>query len=248
MNQRNIFPVKLSWCLLRDFWSGLLDLVYPPKCLICDEMQPNYLCTDCLKQIQFIEGRICRSCGAPLQEEKWCTECDGVEYCFDSARSVGVYDGVLKEAIHQFKYSGHRVLAPVLGELLVNHLRKDTACLRRVNCIVPVPIHSSRLRQRGFNQSELLAEELSREFALPLVRKALVRARATRPQVNLPTDKRHDNVQNAFRVARTDAIEGRNILLIDDVFTTGSTVDSAARSLREAGAREVHILTLARSL
>lgn len=234
--------------LINDFWEGLLDLVYPPKCLVCDEMQPDYLCADCIKQITLIEGRVCKDCGALLEDDKWCTECQSIDFAFKSARSVGVYDGVLKDAIHQFKYSGHRVLAPVFGTLMVGYLHKHTDCLQNVDCIIPVPIHRSRLRQRGFNQSELLAEVISREFALPLVRGALVRTHATHPQVNLPNDKRHENMQNAFQAVQADAIKSRSILLIDDVFTTGSTVDSAARSLRNAGAGEIHVLTLARSL
>lgn len=234
--------------IIRNIWDGILDLLYPPKCLVCGDMQPKYLCSDCLSQITFINPPVCRRCGAPVQENEPCHGCSQVELGFDSARSVGAYDGVLKEAIHQLKYSGHRVMAPILGGLIVDYLREQNAWLRRTSCIVPIPIHSSRLRSRGFNQSELLAVEISRVFALPMVGASLVRWRSNQPQVDLPLDKRHENVQGIFRVIRADSIAGRSVLLIDDVYTTGSTVDSAARVLREAGAREVHVLTLARSL
>ena len=233
--------------LLRDLWTGLLDLAYPPKCLVCGEMQPKFLCDACLAEVVLIEPPVCSQCGAPLQEGR-CPECrHEVEFAFNSARAVGQYDGVLKEAIHQLKYSGHRVLGPVLGALIVEHLRRS-ALVPRVACIVPMPIHPSRVRQRGFNQSELLAAEVSRAFGLPLLPRALVRTRPTRPQVDLPIEKRRENVEGAFKVVREDAVAGRSILLVDDVLTTGSTADSAARALRDAGAREIHVLTLARSL
>lgn len=242
---RTPIPSASRW--FRDFWTGLLDLVYPPKCLVCGEIQRKYLCEQCLEQIVFIEPPVCGRCGAPTPEGR-CAECAGIEFSFDSARAVGVYDGVLKEAIHALKYSGHRVLAPVLGALLVEHLRSRGGFVSRIGPVVPVPIHPSRVRQRGFNQSELLAAEIGRAFGLPVASDALERTRRTRPQVDLPIDQRSENVRGAFRAARQDVISGRSLLLIDDVFTTGSTVNSAAQALRDAGAREVHILTLARSV
>jgi ComF family protein len=233
--------------LVRDLWSGLLDLVYPPKCLVCGDMQPEYFCEACRAEIVFIQPPVCSRCGAPIQDGP-CAECFGIEYAFDAARAVGVYDGPLREAIHQLKYSGHRVLAPVLGGLLVDHLRGRSGFIQRIGCIVPMPIHTSRRRQRGFNQSALLAEPVGRAFALPVVERALIRTHATRPQVDLPIEMRRENVEGAFQVAGADAVAGRSVLLIDDVFTTGSTADSAARALRDAGAREIHVLTLARSV
>lgn len=234
---------------LNDLWSGLLDLVYPPKCLVCGDMQSKYLCAECLSEIVFINPPppICSRCGAPNQENG-CGECRGVEFAFDSARGVGIYDGALKEAIHQLKYSGHEVIAPVLGMLIVDHLKSRSIFISQIDCIVPMPIHASRLRQRGFNQSELLAREIGRAFELPILPRTLIRGRATRPQVELSVEERLPNVDGAFEVVRSDAVSGRRVLLVDDVFTTGSTSDSASRALRDAGAGEVHVLTLARSV
>jgi ComF family protein len=170
-----------------------------------------------------------------------------VEFAFDSARAIGEYEGVLKEAIHQLKYSGHRVLGPVLSALLLERIRLGDYAMQ-VDCIIPIPVHSSRLRQRGFNQSELLAQGISCAFDLPLLRGVLLRTIATKQQIGLLIEKRRENVEGAFKVARNDAVEGRRILLLDDVLTTGSTADSAARALRDAGAKAIHVLTLARSL
>lgn len=238
---------KIVSALVGDIWAGLLDLVYPPKCVVCGEMQSKYMCPECQDAIVFIKPPTCSHCGAPKPEPQ-CAECHGVVFAFDSAQSVGIYDGVLKEAIHQFKYAGHTVMASVLGALLVQHINSRADFLAKIGCIVPMPIHPSRARFRGFNQSELLASEIGRALDLPVLPAALIRTRPTRPQVDLPVDKRHENVDDAFSVTREDVVSGRIVLLIDDVFTTGSTCDSASRALREAGAREVHVLTVARSV
>ncbi|MEN6520182.1 MAG: ComF family protein [Armatimonadota bacterium] len=233
---------------LRDIWDGALDLIYPPKCLVCGEMQQKYFCDECLAGIAWIEPPVCSFCGKPI-DEKPCLECNEMDFAFDSARSVAAYDGTLKEAIHKFKYSGQRVLGPVLAALVVDHLRRRDQ-IRRVGCIIPVPIHPTRLRYRGFNQSEILAEEIGRAFGLPVLVQVLNRTRPTRPQVNLRIDERHGNVEGAFEVGPGSArrISGMKVLLVDDVYTTGSTSDAAARALKDAGAAEVHVLTLARSL
>lgn len=233
---------------VKGIFAGLLDLVYPPKCLVCDDMQAKYLCDTCILEINNLEPPVCHRCGIPMSENR-CTECADVNFAFDSARAVGEYDGVLKEAIHKLKYSGHRVMAPALGALLVELLHsKHAGYLRQCECIVPIPIHPSRLKMRGFNQSELLAMEVAHSFGIPMVTNAVVRYRPTNPQVNLPLDERHENVRNAFEVVRKEDIAGKRVLLVDDVFTTGSTLDAAAQVIRDAGAKEVHVLTVAHSL
>jgi len=232
---------------LQDIWEGALDLVYPPKCLVCGDMQPKYFCDECLADIVWINPPVCSYCGMPVDARN-CLECAEVDFSFDSARSAAVYDGALKDAIHQFKYSGHKVLGPILAELVVRYLRGKPERLRLVDCVIPVPIHPSRLRQRGFNQSEILADEIGRAFSLPVLKGNLTRIRPTRPQIDLPRDKRRENVADAFYVETKNGVAGRNILLVDDVFTTGCTSDAAARTLKDAGAKAVHVLTLARSV
>lgn len=232
---------------LSDLVSGLLDLVYPPKCLVCDSMQPDYLCTECISQIQLIHPPICFLCGYPIPDGS-CAECRRTEFTFDSAVSVAVYEGTLKDAIHKLKYSGHKVLGPYLGHLLVDYLHSRRKFISNIDCIVPLPIHSSRLAQRGFNQADLLAREVGQAFSLPVLMRAIERTTPTHPQVDLSIEDRRTNVVDAFSPVRGGDVDGRVVLLIDDVFTTGSTVDSAARALRKANAREVHVLTLARSL
>jgi ComF family protein len=156
----------------------------------------------------------------------------------DRARAVGAYDGVLREIIHALKYDGRRSVAAPLGRLMAS---QASDLLAGADLAVPVPLHRARQRQRGFNQ----ADDLARGLGLP-VRLALERRRATRPQVELPAARRHGNVREAFAPARRAALAGRVVVLVDDVATTGATLDACARVLKQVGAREVRAVTAAR--
>jgi len=230
---------------LESFYRGLLDIVYPPKCLVCGRMQPYPLCGRCAEKIEVIGPSACPRCGFGMDSEV-CWECHDKRFYFDSAHCYGYYTGALREAIHQFKYAAHRELAPVLAEFLLSMWKGDSR-IPYVDCVVPIPIHKKREQERGFNQSRLLAENVAQRFALALAPWAIVRIRPTRPQVELDLHERAANVKGVFDAGR-ESVEGRHVLLIDDVFTTGSTLDDAARALKAAGALRVHALALARSV
>ncbi len=234
--------------LIRDTWVGLLDLVYPPKCLVCGDIQSEYFCEKCRAEIVPITPPICFVCGASLVEG-YCRDChSGTEFAFDAARAVASYEGTIKEAIHQLKYSGHRIIAPALGAMLVEFLQTKSDIVHRADCVIPMPVHPSKERQRGFNQAELIAREVADAFALPLLTNALIRSKPTRPQVDLSLEARKTNTLGAFEVVRVDGVTNRCVLLIDDVLTTGGTAHAAAWSLKEVGAREVLVATVARAI
>ncbi len=178
---------------------------------------------------------------APLDEEGRCALCRRGLRGFDAAYAYGAYEDRLRELIHLFKYGRIRPLGRRLGEWLAGAAPLDQA----FDIVVPVPLHWRRRWQRGFNQSELLASAVARRFAAPLVR-ALRRRRATLVQAGLSNAGRRENVAGAFSVKRREAVEGRRILLIDDVMTTGATAAACAFALKRAGARYVALLTLAR--
>jgi ComF family protein len=231
-----------------DFCNGVLDLVYPPFCLVCKEPGDLYLCEDCRQEIVLIEPPYCRTCGAPCGPDEYlCADCREREYEFECARSAGIYDGALRQAIHALKYDFHAVMADPLAELMVRAF-PNTYLARRVDVAVPIPIHHSRLLDRGFNQSEELARRFCKGVRLRLEPNALVKRRKTRHQVDLPQDERATNLEGAFAVAAPERIAGRRVLVIDDVFTTGATLNEAARVLRAAGAASVCAYTLARSI
>jgi len=230
----------------RSLVSGALDLVYPPACVVCRGIQPRYFCDACRDKITFLEPPVCNRCGLPLDEDR-CPECSRARFAFSQARAVGIYGGTLREAIHQLKYDGRAPVAEELGALLVSFLDGHPSFAPNADCVAPVPIHRKRMRERGFNQSELIARPVARFLGVPLLTNLLLRSRASRPQVELAFEERVENVRGVFAVEPPQAFVGRTVLLVDDVLTTGSTASEAARTLRGAGAEAVYVLTLARS-
>lgn len=234
--------------LLRDLWSGLLDLVYPPFCLVCKTPGSDYLCATCLEKIDIIEPPCCHKCGTPCDPAIYiCAECREREFHFEFACSVGTYDGTLREAIHALKFACQELMARPLGELMAR-CYTTSGLPGKVDVAVPIPIHRSRLVDRGFNQSAEIARVFCKRVSLPMETNALVKTKKTRDQVDLPENERFANVEGAFAVSDPDPIQGKRVLIIDDVFTTGATVNEAAKTLRSAGASAVYAYTLARRL
>jgi ComF family protein len=173
-----------------------------------------------------------------------CSNCRAVKATFDAGHSAYLYADALRELIHLFKYGKRRYLGSFLGGLLADSLRSKAAELS-FDAIVPVPLHWWRYCSRGFNQATDLARPLSRQLHVPILKKNLRRIRHTPPQVSLSPKERKSNIRNAFKVSRPAKVRGKRLLLIDDIITTGSTLNECARVLKAAGAAGVTILTLA---
>ncbi len=229
---------------LLDLWHGLLDLVFPPRCVGCGRAGV-WFCPDCLAGVQPIPPPICRICGDRVFGADLCALCRQAPPAVDGIRSVSLHQGPVRKAILGFKYRRQRDLAPILasllaGYLILNPLPGDLA--------VPVPLHPGRQRQRGYNQSILLARALAAALpgsGLTVNETALRRVRATASQTKLDRYQRKQNVAGAF--ACTDgAVNGRRVLLIDDVCTTGATLEACAVACRQAGAESVWALTVTR--
>lgn len=162
--------------------------------------------------------------------------------------SVSVYDGALKEAIHRFKFNGRKRLAEPLGMLMVHYLSSaPTLNLEEIDLIVPVPLHRKRLRERGFNQAEMLANVISRYHGKP-VQNVLERHKNTHAQFDLDREERFTNIIDAFRVKNGEKMLNKRTLLLDDIYTTGATIAECARTLKQAGAKRVEVLTLSRAV
>ena len=232
--------------IVGDVYSGALDLIYPPHCVVCRDARDGYLCPKCAEKITLIKPPVCYKCGKPCEAFN-CDECYQREYAFECARSAGIFEGVLRDAIHAMKYRNYEAVVDPLAEILIRAF-PDTGLARSVHVLVPIPIHYSRLLDRGFNQSEELARKLAARIGLPVESKVLRKSRKTAHQVDLPLDERALNIRGSFSVRRAERIRGKRVLLIDDVFTTGATLDEAARVLLESGASEVRAYALARSL
>jgi ComF family protein len=232
---------------------GALDLLYPPRCEACGELRREPICGDCLAAIERVTPPLCEVCGEPFdplaQAAPRCADCRGRRHSFSLARSAAYYTGPLTEAIKRFKYDCQMVLWRPLGRLMAEALGNGASAVDAdtVDVVCPVPLHPSRLRERGFNQSELLGEVIAGEFGKP-IKLLLERTRPTLPQVGLPAQSRAANVRDAFGPRFQEVIAGQRVLLVDDLFTTGATLAECARVLRRAGAADVRVLTLARPL
>jgi len=238
--------------LLRRF----LDLVLPSSCAYCSSPIEGsavpFFCSTCWSDFSVLPGPFCPSCGVPFESSEalshspthLCRACRQRPPRFDQALSVGYFEGSLREAIHQFKYRPCRALGKPLGAWMCANLRVLTS----TDIIMPVPLHNSRLRHRGFNQALLLAQPLSMANGISLCCDNLWRIRPTRPQVELSGDDRIRNVAGAFALRRPLDVSGLSVLLVDDVFTTGATLNECADVLKNAGAASVTALTLARAL
>jgi ComF family protein len=249
---------------LRVFADAVFTILLAPSCAACGELLEHPtsgpVCASCWQSILPLTPPVCDRCGDPLPTWRAisvplarCPRCRRGTRRVDRARAVGAYDGALRAIVHALKYEGRRSLAQPLAELM---RFRGADMLTGADWAVPVPLHPSRRRERGFNQ----AADLARHVGVP-VRQALRRTRATRMQTGLPAAQRHRNVRGAFELAssgqdRRDRQEGQEgqegrlkgsvVVLIDDVSTTGATLDASAQVLLEAGAREVRALTVAR--
>lgn len=245
--------------------QGLFTVLFPSDCRICGAALQNVsrvpVCDSCLDSMDRLRVTVCDTCGERLEQQelasgqRLCGACRMEEPPFARAIAYGSYSDALRELIQLLKYERVRPAANVLGRMLgeaVLELSEDFGEVAPV--VVPVPLHAAKLRQRGFNQSELIARAALKSFRmrgterLALDPSLLERVRETQSQTGLSAEQRRANVRGAFRVAQPGAVRGRDILLIDDVFTTGTTVRECARVLRRAGASRVLVATVARAL
>ena len=245
--------------VVRNAFDSMVTLLFPSDCRLCGLPLASSshlpVCSECLNSIEPISGGRCLLCGERLFsgiEQALCGECLTERPPFEKASAYGSYDGGLRELIHLLKYEHVRPAATVLGRMLaeaVTDLAPDFD-MDHLPLVVPVPLHATKLRQRGFNQSELITNAMIKQqplgLRLELAPELLVRKRATESQVGYTRQQRLANLRGAFRA--DGAVNGRDILLVDDVFTTGTTVSECTRVLRRGGAERVWVATVARVL
>lgn len=218
-----------------------LDLLFPQWCVGCGR-EGNYICDDCRQSLPLISPPVCPRCGKPQSDGILCPTCDDGHAGIDGIRSPFVFDGVIRRAVHELKYRNLRALAVPMAGLLFDYLRDNPV---PGEILVPVPLHRKRLRERGYNQSALLARELGKLTEMPVVGDCLLRQRHTPPQARTASiGERRQNVVNAFSCVNGKLLEKR-VILIDDVTTSGTTLNACAISLKESGAASVWGLVMA---
>ena len=237
----------------KNFFKNLFKradkLMYPPniKCLCCykdlPQKQEIEICNDCLKKIRFIdESCCCRVCGTYLKQTNICSNCSKNKRNFDIARSVCVYDDIATKLIVNFKFNG----APYMHKTLANMMAEKYLSLKW-NCdeVLFVPLTPKKQKARGFNQTELLAKHFCEKLNIPLLNNVIIKTKDTKQQSNLGFVERQENIKQSFKVINKKEVKGKNILIIDDVFTTGATSGAISHTLKQAGAKKIYVLTFA---
>lgn len=252
--------------LLRKLAESLFSVVFPSSCSICNGEVASVnglgVCRDCWSEVKPWEGICCQRCGLPIISERaadsapiLCGACRAGDRIFDRARTFGIYRGNLRLLILQLKFGRRERLGRRLGTFLENPLGKLRSFTdKETPLVVPVPLFHSRERKRGFNQARLIAEGLARRVAkspggkkMRVEAGLLVRTRQTQPQTGLKFNARKENVRGAFAVAKPESLQGRQVILVDDVMTTGATLSACADALKKGGADRVFALALARA-
>jgi competence protein ComFC len=230
-----------------------LSFLYPEVCQICRDARATpeecYLCAACRARVQFIRKPFCSRCGLPFQAQITgpfeCSNCRDTDLAFAFARSAVAARGPVLEIVHGYKYNRAFWFEPLLAEWLIQAARPELA-LNAWDCIVPVPLHPTRQREREFNQAEHLARRLAHALGVPLEARCILRVRPTESQTRLTREQRRQNMRQAFAPAARGCLDGRRVVLVDDVMTTGATTDACAKALRRAGAAEVCVWTVVR--
>jgi ComF family protein len=221
-----------------------LNFLFPPRCVSCGK-GGAFLCQKCHNKLIYLQPPLCTRCSKPIRTGTICQKCQSQTWDIDGICSVFKYGGAIRQAIIQFKYQNIKALDGPLSHFMMGYLRKHPLSF---DIIIPVPIHERRLRERGYNQSLLLAQKLSYMTRSPVVEGALIRTKNTPHQASSDSvEQRRKNIRNAFKCS-SHGISGKRILLIDDVCTSGATLNSCATSLKSAGAASVWGLTLAKEI
>jgi len=224
----------------------LVSIFFPRHCPVCDEViaYGEKICRGCEKKVRYIKEPSCKKCGKQLENERqeYCGDCSRKRHYFEQGKAAFSYQKDMKKSMYRFKYSNRREYADFFAEEAVKRYGKWLE-QRGIEVIVPVPMFAAKKRSRGYNQAEVFARALGRECAVPVEEKLVVRTKNTMPQKSLNDKQRKDNLKGAFQV-RTNIVKYSKILLVDDIYTTGATVDAIAELLKKSGAKEVYFLSI----
>ncbi len=239
--------------VIRTFLSKIINFIYPPQCFLCKKILYNEdgICFDCLSKFDFVSEPRCDRCGYPFEfatktkhnKKLLCPNCIKALPKFNKCISSVKYNDASKKILLPFKHGDKTGYAKFIAKIMSS---TGTQLLEKSDFIIPVPIHISRMMKRKYNQSSLIVSFISKHSNKPALYNTLIRSKATQSQGHLSPRQRKQNVANVFIVNNPSQIIGKNIILIDDVFTSGATVNECAKALKKAGAKDINVLTFAR--
>ena len=228
------------------YLENIVNLVYPRRCPVCDDvvaLEQGLVCRDCRRKIKYIETPRCRKCGKQMQDEGvvFCKDCEKRRHEFEYGFALYDYQS-MKNSIYRFKYSNRSEYAKYYARDIYEHLREEISAIG-ADALVPVPLHVSRKSRRGYNQAEVLAKELAKLTGIPCYSNLVKRVKNTVPQKELDVQERQNNLKKAFLI-HSDVVKLNKTIVVDDIYTTGSTIDAVAKELRQHGVGKVYYLTL----
>lgn len=238
--------------MIKEITEKIFEIIYPVKCPFCGEIvssgnkkmsSRNWICAECRRKVPYLKEPRCMCCGKPVinAEQEYCFDCSKRKHAFEEGRSLWIHKEPAEQAIYAFKYHNRRIYGKAFGAELADQYG-DYLKKKGITMIVPIPLHRKRKKRRGYNQAEILAKVLGESTGIMVDAGVLERVKATKPQKQLDNKGRRRNIKGAFRV--TKSVKGEKIMLIDDIYTTGSTLDEAAGVLKRSGAEKVYFLTL----
>lgn len=227
--------------------NTFLDILYPRHCPVCHDIPvpgTQKICCGCRERLRPVTGPRCFKCSKPLKdtEQEYCSDCSRRTHLFEQGLGIFPYSTLLQESLFKLKYGKRQEYGVFYGELAAVYAA-DQIRRWKIDCIIPIPLHRKRLEKRGYNQADTIAEALGKRVVLPVEKKSLRRKINTKPQKDLSPGERQKNIKGAFTAGGD--LRGKNILLIDDIYTTGTTIDEAAGTLKKAGAEKVYFLVIA---
>ncbi len=230
--------------MIREWVEGIF---YPFRCPICQKIivgQKQTICNSCEKKIKKITEPRCKKCGRPIRilEQENCFDCERTHHFYEEGIGIYLYEGDMRRAVHRMKFQNKRVYAKVFGEIMAKEIQ-DKITKWEIEAIVPVPMHKKKQRKRGYNQAELLAQTIADRWNIEIKKDWVVRVKETAPQKDLEKKARENNMKKAFTIIKND-VELKKILIVDDIYTTGSTVDAVAHILKKHGAQKVYFVSL----
>lgn len=231
--------------VLRD---KLLSLLYPERCVLCDKViaeKENGLCKDCREKIRINNEPICKKCGRKLldETEEYCQDCKKYEHNFCKGLSFCLYDAEVKNSMYRLKYGNRRRYAYHYGKMMAEHFSKEIESWN-ADAIIPVPLHKKRFRKRGYNQAELIAQSISMHTGIKVASDIIFREKTTEAMKYLNRAERQNNLKKAFKVGRNN-VKLKTVIVVDDIFTTGTTIDEMSYVLKNTGVKRVYFLVIA---